>query len=212
MLFNSLSFLIFFPIVVYLYFVLPHKLKNLWLLVSSYYFYMSWNPKYTLLLAGSTLITYLGGLGISYAGRLAEDKGRIALQKLIVAASFVLNLGILFFFKYFNFVADSVNKLVARIGDEFSITSFDVVLPVGISFYIFQALAYTVDVYRGEIKEERNLLKYALFISFFPQLVAGPIERSKNMIHQIYENIHLNTSVQKVVCYRWHGDFFKNWL
>lgn len=184
MLFNSYEFLLFFPIVLLLYWIVPRKMRYLWLLIASYYFYMGWNAKYALLIALSTVITYLCGIGI---GKLKERdaSGTIGVQKGLVALGFVTNLGILFFFKYFDFFIDSVNRVLAA-GHLGQLTNrFSVILPVGISFYTFQALGYMVDVYRGDIAAEKNLLKYALFVSFFPQLVAGPIERSGNLLEQI---------------------------
>ncbi len=174
MLFNSIHFLVFFPIVVCLYFVLPAKVKNIWLLVSSYYFYMSWNPKYASLILTSTVITYVCALLIERTKR-----------KWILALSITSNLAILFVFKYFFFSFDLISKAVSLAGVSLVPPEFDIVLPVGISFYTFQALSYVIDVYRGEIKAEKNFLNYALFVSFFPQLVAGPIERSKNLLSQI---------------------------
>jgi len=178
MLFNSIDFLLFFPFVTILYFLLPHRARWVWLLVSSYYFYMCWNAKYALLIAASTLITYASGLLIQKAPRH---------KKLWVALSFLSNLAILFFFKYFGFFLDNLSALTSVLGITFKRPAIDVVLPVGISFYTFQALSYTVDVYRGDVEPERNPFKYALFVSFFPQLVAGPIERSKNLLHQVSE-------------------------
>lgn len=178
MLFNSVEFLVFFPIVAMLYFIFPHKIRYIWLLMSSYFFYMCWNPKYALLIFTSTVLTYLSGI-------LLEKYN--SYKKLWVALSFISNLSILFFFKYFDFALINVNKFLASIDIQVIEPAFDVVLPVGISFYTFQALSYTMDVYRGEIRAQRNLAKYALFVSFFPQLVAGPIERSKNLLNQIDE-------------------------
>ncbi|MBQ8527092.1 MAG: MBOAT family protein [Lachnospiraceae bacterium] len=183
MIFNSVSYLIFFPIVVLLYFALPYKLRNVWLLVVSYYFYMNWNAKYALLLAGSTLITFICSLMVSHF----QEKEKQALAKCAMAGSFLINLGILFIFKYNNFFAENINRLMEAIGQGTRISAFDIVLPVGISFYIFQALSYTMDVYRGQVKATKNLLRYALFVSFFPQLVAGPIERSQNLLSQFDE-------------------------
>lgn len=181
MLFNSYQFLIFFPVVLSVYFIIPKKLRYLWLLVSSYYFYMCWNPKYALLIAFSTVVTYLSGLFI----HRANEKSRSgAYKKWAVAASFLINIGILAFFKYSGFITANLNLLLAKLHIN-PVSGFDIVLPVGISFYTFQALGYTVDVYRGDIPAEKNLLRYALFVSFFPQLVAGPIERSKNLLRQI---------------------------
>ncbi len=186
MLFNSIEFLIFFPIVVLVYFILPDKIKSLWLLVASYYFYMCWNAKYALLILASTIITYISGLLIEKIKHsdYAVSK-QIVLKKWVVAGSFIINLGILFYFKYTNFAIDIVKKVFARAHIELNAPAFDIILPVGISFYTFQALSYTMDVYRDEIYAEKNFFRYALFVSFFPQLVAGPIERSKNLLKQL---------------------------
>ncbi|MBP5282384.1 MAG: MBOAT family protein, partial [Lachnospiraceae bacterium] len=178
MYFNSIDFLIFFPIVVFGYFLIPKKVKYLWLLVASYYFYMCWNAKYAILIAFSTVVTYASGL-------LLEKETQKSKKKLVVALCFIVNLGILGFFKYFGFFLENINGILSLIHVEVLKNPFNLLLPVGISFYTFQALGYMVDVYRGEIKAERNLFKYALFVSFFPQLVAGPIERSKNLMSQI---------------------------
>ena len=181
MVFNSYSFLIFFPIVVLINFMLPKKMQYIWLLVVSYYFYMNWDARYVLLLLFSTLVTYLSGIMIEASG---TDKNR----KTAVAISFVLNIGVLFFFKYFNFAMDTVNIALSQVGLTIPKSDFNLLLPVGISFYTFQALSYTMDVYRKDITAERNFFKYALFVSFFPQLVAGPIERSKNLLKQVNQS------------------------
>lgn len=186
MLFNSLDYLVFFPIVVLLYFAIPAKylkLRNAWLLLASYYFYMNWNAAYALLLFGSTFITYLAGLWIDAARR----KDKTVLAKWILGGSFAVNLGILFFYKYANFFVQNCNRLLGIAGRQERIPAFDILLPVGISFYIFQALGYTMDVYRGKTKATKNLFRYMLFVSFFPQLVAGPIERSDNLLGQFAE-------------------------
>lgn len=180
MLFNSLQFLIFFPIVTLGYFLIPQKVRWLWLLAASYYFYMCWNPQYALLMATSTVVTFLSGVFI--------DRGKTVFsRKLMVGISFTINLAILFYFKYFYFTLDNINAVRHMLHMSALVPKFDVILPVGISFYTFQALSYTVDVYRKEIPPEKNILKYALFVSFFPQLVAGPIERSKNLLTQVNE-------------------------
>jgi len=179
MLFNSFSFLYFFPIVVFLYFIFPKKIRWFWLLVTSYFFYMSWNPKYAILILISTVITYLSGI---YIERANAQGGRN--KKAYVALSFILNLSILVGFKYFNFLNDNLEILFKQIGLEWDVPNFDILLPVGISFYTFQALSYTMDVYRGKIGATRHFGKYALFVSFFPQLVAGPIEKSANLLPQ----------------------------
>lgn len=187
MLFNSLEFLIFFPVVTLLYFAFPHKVRYIWLLVASYFFYMCWNPKYAMLMGFSTLTTYLSGILIAKSG------DRVALKKIWVALSFSVNIAILFFFKYFDFAINNINAVLSSVGFEIINPAFDVILPVGISFYTFQALGYTVDVYRKDIEPEKNILRYALFVSFFPQLVAGPIERSGNLIKQLRERHYFDT-------------------
>lgn len=177
MLFNSAQFLVFFPICVFVYFLLPQKIRTLWLLLCSYYFYMCWNPLYVLLLLFSTCSTWL-------AGFFVEAAKKKAVRKLALTASIVLNLGILFFFKYYGFFAENLSMALQAAGISWQPPAFDLLLPVGISFYTFQALGYAVDVYRGTISHERNFIRYALFVSFFPQLVAGPIERAKNLLPQ----------------------------
>lgn len=188
MLFNSFEFLLFFPFVSIVYFSIPHKIRYLWLLGASYFFYMNWNAKYALLLFGSTFITYVAGIVIGrFQKKEIDEVKKVKYKKICVAISFILNLSILAIFKYANFAINNLNMLLEKLHLQMDIPNWDIVLPVGISFYIFQALSYTVDVYRGEIEPQKNLAKYALFVSFFPQLVAGPIERSKNLLHQLDE-------------------------
>ena len=186
MLFNSLQFLIFLPIVVVMYYLIPARVKHLWLLLCSYYFYMCWNAVYALLMLLSTLVTYCCGLGLEGLKQSPlEGRPLLLRRRLVLWMSLGINLAILFFFKYFNFAIDSLNALLSPLGFQLHHPAFDVLLPVGISFYTFQALGYTIDVYRGEIAAEKNFFRYALFVSFFPQLVAGPIERSKNLLSQL---------------------------
>ncbi len=185
MLFNSFDFLIFFPLVCILYYIIPFRFRHLFLLIASYYFYMCWNPQYALLMLTSTVITYLSGRLIDYANGMKDAKQKEKCRKGFLAGSFILNLAILFFFKYFNFAVDTINAALKTIHVSPVDATLDIILPVGISFYTFQALSYTMDVYRGDIYTEKNFFKYALFVSFFPQLVAGPIERSKNLLKQI---------------------------
>jgi alginate O-acetyltransferase complex protein AlgI len=179
MLFNSFSFLLFFPVVCIIYFLIPHKYRWLLLLIASYYFYMNWIPVYGLLLLGSTIVTYVCAI-------LLERESKRRNKHIILTISLILNFGTLFFYKYFNFVNNSVYKLLGHYGITWGVPDFDVLLPVGISFYIFQTVGYTIDVYRGDLKAERHFGIYALFISFFPQLVAGPIERATNLLPQFY--------------------------
>ncbi|MCR5402602.1 MAG: MBOAT family protein [Butyrivibrio sp.] len=180
MLFNSLQFLIFFPIVLCVFYVIPEKLKRPWLLIASYFFYMCWNARYALLLLTSTAVTFASGILIERARE--KDPPRM---KPVVAASFVINLSILFFFKYFNFTVNLLQNIAALFHITLNAPVLDVILPVGISFYTFQALSYTVDVYRRDVEAEKSFVTYALYVSFFPQLVAGPIERSKNLLQQL---------------------------
>jgi alginate O-acetyltransferase complex protein AlgI len=186
MLFNSLEFLIFFPIVVLIYFIIPVKIKNLWLLAASYYFYMCWNPEYALLILFSTAVTYGCGILLDKIKSSGNDeKQKEKKKKICVAASFAVNLAILFVFKYAGWALQLLSSLAAFLHIGINVPSFDILLPVGISFYTFQALGYTVDVYREDIAAEKNFIQYALFVSFFPQLVAGPIERSGNLLSQL---------------------------
>jgi D-alanyl-lipoteichoic acid acyltransferase DltB (MBOAT superfamily) len=183
--FTSFQFALFFPIVVLLYYAMPKRLRQPWLLIASYYFYMGWNAKYAILILASTIITYLCGVLIDLTE--TEEKGR---RKFLLVASLLINLGILVFFKYINFLGDTASEILALFGIKLGWSGLDILLPVGISFYTFQALGYTIDVYRGDIKAEKNFIRYALFVSFFPQLVAGPIERSKNLLTQIEKISH----------------------
>lgn len=186
LLFNSGKYVLFLPIVVLGYYLIPIKGKKFWLLAASYYFYMCWNAKYALLIFASTCITWLSGLAMERVKNGSEDEARKEKRKRwIVALSFASNLGILFYFKYFNFALDLARSVFARLHIALNVPAFDILLPVGISFYTFQALSYTMDVYRGKIEAERDFFLYALFVSFFPQLVAGPIERSGNLLGQL---------------------------
>ncbi len=186
MLFNSMEFLIFFPIVLLIYFVIPNKIKHIWLLLASYYFYMCWNAKYAILLLVSTVITYMSGLVIEKVkGMDIVQQKQTYYKKWVVAICFILNLSILFYFKYINFAFAVITNVFEKIHIQLNAPTFDILLPVGISFYTFQALSYTMDVYRDEIYAEKDFFRYALFVSFFPQLVAGPIERSKNLLKQL---------------------------
>lgn len=181
--FTSFEFLIFFPVVVLLYYVMPRRLRQLWLLVASYYFYMSWNAKYGILILASTVITYLCALVMGQFK--TKDAQRKVKRKVILTVAIISNLALLVFFKYFYFLHDTIATVCSVFGVKMGTPSLEIVLPVGISFYTFQALGYTIDVYRGTVKAEKNFIRYALFVSFFPQLVAGPIERSKNLLWQI---------------------------
>ncbi len=182
MLFNSLEFILFFPVVATVYFLIPHKFRWAFLLAASYFFYMCWNPAYALLLLTSTLATYTVSLLIP--GRKSKRA-----KKLLLASCIIINLSILFTFKYFELFTSGLYLILDRLNIHYSPVNYTLLLPVGISFYTFQALGYSIDVYRGDINPQRHFGKYALFVSFFPQLVAGPIERSKNLLPQ-FDEIH----------------------
>jgi len=183
MLFNSIEFLIFFTLVITAYFILKSKHRWILLLAASYYFYMSWNPAYIILIILSTVVDYFAGL------KMGSTNDKVKRKKYLFASLFI-NLGMLFFFKYYNFFNDSFTYLlnefyVMQIGN--FLPTFDLLLPVGISFYTFQTLSYTIDVYRGEKEPEKHFGIFALYVSFFPQLVAGPIERSTRLLSQFKE-------------------------
>ena len=193
MVFNSTEFIIFFPIVVFVYYILPHKIRYIWLLAASYYFYMNWNPIYILLLFSCTLVTYLAGLILERLNNIDSSEKRIKTKRrFCMIVCLLVNLGILGFFKYGGFILLNINKVLSIIGVRAIIMEYSVILPVGISFYTLQAIGYLIDVYRGDTYAEKNFFRYALFISFFPQLVAGPIERSKNLLKQLYVSPKFN--------------------
>lgn len=180
MLFNSIEFLIFFPIVVMLYFVIPHKYRWILLLAASYYFYMCWKAEYAILLVISTMIDY-------YAGIMMEKTESKKKRRKFLILSLLSNLGLLFTFKYYNFFSTSIVDVLNYYNIFYESPTFKLLLPVGISFYTFQTMSYSIDVYRGERKAEHHFGYFALFVTFFPQLVAGPIERSTNLMPQFFE-------------------------
>lgn len=177
MLFNSLTYLLFFPLICIIYWSILPQYRNIILLIASYYFYMSWEPAYAILI----IITSLSTWGCA----LLIDKNEEQ-KKLIIALCIIINLFILFTFKYFNFAIDTITSTMSYTGFRLYIPHSDFLLPVGISFYTFQCIGYIIDVYRKDIKPEKDLITYALFVSFFPQLVAGPIERAKNLLPQFH--------------------------
>ena len=193
MLFNSIEFLLFFPAVVLLYYAIPGKLRVFWILLTSYLFYMNWNPAYALLLLFSTAVTFLFGLLIGKRRtkeKAAAEAGRPIhqLSKVWVGVSFAVNLAILFFYKYFDFTVDNLNVIRGWMGLAPVTPGFDVLLPVGISFFLFQSLSYTIDIYRGSLKPVDRWGDYLFYLSFFPQLVAGPIVRARDFLVQIRQN------------------------
>lgn len=185
MLFNSWQFLVFFPAVALLHFLIPYRFRWILLLAASYYFYAAWRVEYLALVVASTLIDYFAAIWID---RSASRIGR----RLGLAASLVTNLGLLFSFKYFNFFNSIIADALANFSLSNPIPRLDVLLPVGISFYTFQTLSYTFEVYKGNQPVERHLGRFALYVAFFPQLVAGPIERSVNLLPQFREKHDFN--------------------
>lgn len=178
MVFNSFSFLVFFPIVLLLYRIVPKKLRWAMLLAASYYFYLSWQPDLIYLILFTTAVSYLCAIGI-------EKTGNETLRSLFLITAIVASLSVLFFFKYFNFLSLNVTSFLNLIGLPVESFTLDLILPVGISFYTFQTLSYVIDVYRRKVKAERHFGYYALYVSYFPQLVAGPIERPENLLPQL---------------------------
>ena len=178
MLFNSIEYILFFASVVGAYYALPHTKRWLLLLVASYVFYAWWNPGYAALILGSTLIDYRVAIAMDRSDRRAR-------KKRLLITSLIANLGLLFTFKYWNFANDNLAAAFAAMGIPWHGGSLDLLLPVGISFYTFQTLSYTIDVYRGRLAPEKHLGHFALYVAFFPQLVAGPIERAVNLLPQL---------------------------
>jgi alginate O-acetyltransferase complex protein AlgI len=179
MLFNTFDFFIYFPIVAILYFVLPHKWRWLHLLVASSIFYMFFIPVYILILIFTIIVDYVAGLLIF---NTTGSK-----RKLYLTISIVANVGILMLFKYVNFFVDNINSVLHFAHATSSVPYLNIILPIGLSFHTFQAMSYTIEVYRNNQKPERHFGIYALYVMFFPQLVAGPIERPQNVLHQFHE-------------------------
>ncbi len=177
MLFNSISFAIFLPIVFAIYWIIPHRFRNGFLLICSYYFYMSWNPNLVFLILGTTVVSFFTA---RYIHLLKSSGGKRFLLFVGVGTS----LATLFYFKYFNFFLASVVDILSLFSLNLDAFTLNLILPVGISFYTFQTLSYVIDVYKGKMECEKNFFTYALYVSFFPQLVAGPIERPEKLIPQ----------------------------
>jgi len=180
MVFNSIGFFVFLAIVYTLYRVLGHRAQNRMLLVASYVFYGAWDWRFLSLIAASTVVDYTIGLRM----RAASDP---VTRKHLLWISLGANLGLLGIFKYFNFFVGSFVDLIGQLGLPFNWETLSIILPIGISFYTFQTLSYTIDVYREELEPTEDFLDFALFVAFFPQLVAGPIERARNLLPQIHE-------------------------
>jgi alginate O-acetyltransferase complex protein AlgI len=185
MLFNSIEFLVFFVVVTVLYYALPHRFRWLLLLLASCGFYMAFIPAYILILLATIGVDYIAGIQI--------EQAQGPRRKQFLVLSLVANLGVLAFFKYYNFFTDNVNALLQSL----HVTTYDlpylsIILPIGLSFHTFQAMSYTIEVYRGNYPAERHLGIYALYVMFYPQLVAGPIERPQNILPQFHEEKHFD--------------------
>jgi len=185
MLFNSLHFLFFFPVVVGVYFIIFHRFRWIFLLTASYYFYMCWKVESVVLIMVSTLVDYFSALGMERA----KGEGK---RRLYLFLSLTANLGLLFMFKYFNFFNDSIHQLFNHFNIFYGVSNFNLLLPVGISFYTFQTLSYSIDVYLKMRPAETHLGYFALYVAFFPQLVAGPIERSTRLLPQFFKKQEFN--------------------
>ena len=188
MLFNSFAFLIFFPVVTIGYYLLPYKQRWWWLLGASCWFYMAFVPVYILILGFTIGVDYLAGILID------RTEGRT--RKWWLVASIVANVGVLAFFKYFNFLNQSIAAVVRGMGLPYEVPDLGILLPIGLSFHTFQSLSYTIEVYRGNQKPERKLGVFALYVMFYPQLVAGPIERPGNLLKQL--GMHFDPDADRI--------------
>ncbi len=185
MLFNSIEFICFFLIIASLYFFIPNRFRNGYLLVASYYFYGCWNVNYLILLIITTVSSYICGI---YIGKTDH----LVLKRRFITITCIINLGLLLIFKYFNFLISPFNDFFQIFGQRQAIPELNLLLPVGISFYTFQAIGYVIDVYKGKSKPVKDFTVFALYVSFFPQLVAGPIERSYHLIPQFLKDFKLD--------------------
>ena len=204
MLFNSLEFLVFLPIVFSLYWLLRNSVRwqNLLVIIVSYIFYGWWNYNFLFLIALTTFCSYASGIWVD----VCESQSG---KKAITIGNIVLNLGILGVYKYYNFFADSFQEMLNGFGIAADWPVLNLVLPVGISFYTFQALSYTIDVYKKKIEPTRDVLSFFAFISFFPQLVAGPIERATNLLSQFQKSRHFDYAQAVDGCRQMLWGFFK---
>ncbi len=186
MLFNSFEYFLFLPAVVLIYFLLPFRWRNPFLLLASYYFYMSWKWEFGFLLLFTSLVNYFAGLKI-------QGDTSHKLRRVWLTAAIVISLGVLGYFKYAGFFVRETTALLSIIGLEVRESYLKIILPVGISFFTFQGLSYTIDVFKEKIEAERNVIDLLLFVSFFPTLLAGPIERASNLLAQLKGKHHFST-------------------
>lgn len=190
MLFNSIDFAIFLPLVFLLYWFLLNKrlrLQNLLIVIASYFFYAWWDWRFLSLIVFSTGIDYLVGL------KLKNEKNKLK-RKALLWTSILVNLGLLGFFKYYNFFIENFETAFSFFGMQIQTNSLNIILPIGISFYTFQTISYTIDVYRRKIEATNDIIAFSAFVCFFPQLLAGPIERAKNFLPQFYIKREFNFS------------------
>ena len=188
MIFSEFRFLVFFAVVTAVHWLLRRNYgRKLWLLAASYWFYGVWDWRFLFLIFASTVIDYFAALRLQRA-RLREDAGS---PRFWLIVSLTANLGILGFFKYYNFFAESAQSTLQWLGLPVGDVTLSIVLPVGISFFTFQTMSYSIDVYRGKLEPVRNFFDFALFVSFFPQLVAGPIVRAVDFLPQLLSLIHI---------------------
>jgi alginate O-acetyltransferase complex protein AlgI len=200
MLFNSIEFLEFFVVVTLSFFLLPHKLRWLLLLIASCFFYMFFKPVYILILAFTIVIDYFAGILIENS---TEKK------RFFLVCSLIANIGVLAVFKYYNFINENISGLCGLFGYHNQIPYLKILLPIGLSFHTFQAMSYTIEVYRGNQKAERHFGIYALYVMFYPQLVAGPIERPQNLLHQFHEKHEFNAENMMIGLRQMLWGFFK---
>ncbi len=185
MIFNSVHFIIFFIVTTILYYALPHRYRWAFLLTISCYFYMVFKPIYILILAGTIVVDY-------FAGLFLESTTNPKRKKIFLVASIIANVGVLAVFKYYNFINDNLTELLGVFHIKNEIPMLRILLPIGLSFHTFQAMSYTIEVYRGKQQAEKHFGIYALYVMYYPQLVAGPIERPQNILHQLKEKVVFN--------------------
>ena len=185
MIFNSVHFIFFFIATTILYYALPHRFRWAFLLAISCYFYMVFRPIYILILAGTIVVDYVAGLFLASTTNPRR-------KKIFLVASIIANVGVLAVFKYYNFINDNLTELLGVFHLKNEIPMLRILLPIGLSFHTFQAMSYTIEVYRGKQQAEKHFGMYALYVMFYPQLVAGPIERPQNILHQLKEKVVFN--------------------
>ncbi len=185
MIFNSVHFILFFIVTTILYYALPHRYRWAFLLAISCYFYMVFKPIYILILAGTIVVDY-------FAGLFLESTTNPKRKKIFLIASIIANVGVLAVFKYYNFINDNLTELLGVFHIKNEIPMLRILLPIGLSFHTFQAMSYTIEVYRGKQQAEKHFGIYALYVMYYPQLVAGPIERPQNILHQLKEKVVFN--------------------